>query len=134
VAEAQNSNPDLTIVHRHENASVILNEEQIARALDPAADTAFAPPDQRYAPPVPKEPSSPPARGVSRRDSTETKAGRRAPAICGTCGGNLPPGRKARFCPHCGESQAPTRCPECQSELEATWRHCVNCGAALEAT
>jgi hypothetical protein len=47
---------------------------------------------------------------------------------CGFCGGRLPDGRTVKFCPHCGQNQAFTRCPECQSELELGWRHCINCG------
>lgn len=62
VAEALNSNPDLTIVHRHENAAVILNEERLARALDPDPELAFAPPDQRFAPPIPEQPAPTPDR------------------------------------------------------------------------
>ena len=31
-----------------------------------------------------------------------------------------------KFCPHCGESQALTHCPECQTELEPAWRHVVS--------
>ena len=139
-AEALSSNPDLTIVHRHENATVILNEEQLARALDPAQELAFAPPsDQRFAPPAPKElapaptpaqsapkPAPAPAREVSKPQSRPVP-----PANCRACGGKLPAGRSVKFCPHCGENQALTHCPECQTELEPAWRHCVACGAAV---
>lgn len=131
-AEARNSNPDLTIVHRHENAVVILNEEQLARALDPAQELAFAPSNQRFAPPAPREPASAPDPPARKRDSNKPRAGPRPPAICRACSGKLPPGRTVKFCPHCGESQVLTHCPECQTELEPAWRHCVTCGAAVK--
>ena len=47
---------------------------------------------------------------------------------CGFCGGKLPGGRTVNFCPHCGQNQSLTRCPDCQAELELGWRHCINCG------
>jgi hypothetical protein len=133
-AEAQSSNPDLGIVERHQAAVVILNPEQVARARNPVSDIAFAPPDQRYAPPESPvvQPTAKSPRPVSRRDSTEMKSGR-AGAICRCCGEKLPNGRKAKFCPHCGQSQALTQCPECQVDLEPSWRHCVNCGATLRS-
>jgi double zinc ribbon protein len=132
-AEAQSSNPDLGIGERHEAATVILNPEQVARARNPVSEIAFAPPDQRYAPPTPPiQPAAKSPRPVSRRDSTETKSGRPA-AICGSCGEKLPNGRRAKFCPRCGQGQALTQCPECQADLEPSWRHCVNCGATLHS-
>lgn len=130
-AEALSSNPDLTIVHRHENAVVILNQEQLARALDPAQELAFAPSDQRFAPPAPREPARVPDPPAAAREVSKPQSGPLPPAICRTCSGELPPGRSVKFCPHCGESQALTHCPECQTELEPTWRHCVACGAAV---
>jgi predicted amidophosphoribosyltransferase len=50
---------------------------------------------------------------------------------CLYCGGSLPTGRTVNFCPHCGQSQTQILCPECRSEVEPGWRHCVNCGAAV---
>ena len=50
---------------------------------------------------------------------------------CLYCGGSLPTGRAVNFCPHCGQSQTRILCPECRSEVEPGWRHCVNCGAAV---
>ena len=134
-AEALSSNPDLTIVHRHESAVLILNEEQLVRALDPARELAFAPSDQRFAPPAPKEPAPAPAphapKPAPTRELSKPQSRPVPPAICRACSGKLPPGRSVKFCPHCGESQALTHCPECQTELEPDWRHCVACGAAV---
>jgi hypothetical protein len=50
---------------------------------------------------------------------------------CLYCGGTLPVHRPVNFCPHCGQSQTQILCPECRSEIEPGWRHCVNCGAAV---
>ncbi len=66
------------------------------------------------------------------RTTAPTAAGAAATgAMCLYCGGSLPAGRQVNFCPHCGESQTTVRCPECQSEVELGWRHCINCGAAV---
>ena len=130
-AEALSSNPDLTIVHRHEDAVVILNQEQLARALDPAQELGSAPSDQRFAPPAPREPASAPEPPAPAREVSKPQSAPLPPAICRACGGKLPPGRSVKFCPHCGESQVLTHCPECQTELEPAWRHCVACGAAV---
>jgi predicted RNA-binding Zn-ribbon protein involved in translation (DUF1610 family) len=51
--------------------------------------------------------------------------------MCLYCGGTLPVGRLVNFCPHCGQNQTALRCPECQSEVELGWRHCVSCGAPV---
>jgi len=130
-AEALSTNPDLTIVHRHENATVILNEEQLARALDPTREVAFAPSDQRFAPPAPEQPASPPAQPTPLKVPRKPQAGSPPPAICRACSGKLPLGRSVKFCPHCGASQALTHCPQCGTELEPAWRHCVTCGAPV---
>lgn len=136
-AEALSSNPDLTIADRHENATVILNEEQLARALDPTREVAYAPSDQRFAPPAPKEPPSAPAQPAPLKDPSKPRAGAKPqaaappPAICRACSGKLPLGRSVKFCPHCGASQALAHCPECGTELEPAWRHCVTCGSAV---
>jgi double zinc ribbon protein len=50
---------------------------------------------------------------------------------CLYCGGSLPVHRPVNFCPYCGQSQTQILCPECRSEIEPGWRHCVNCGAAV---
>ncbi|MBA3316478.1 MAG: zinc ribbon domain-containing protein, partial [Gemmatimonadales bacterium] len=44
---------------------------------------------------------------------------------------SLPVHRPVNFCPHCGQSQTRILCPQCRSEVEPGWRHCVNCGAAV---
>ncbi len=122
-AEARNSNPDLTIVNRHEDATVILNEAQVTRTLGRDRELAFAPPDQRFASPASVEPAPTP----DPPPTTPLSA-----ALCPACGGKLPLGRKVKFCPHCGEDQAVARCPQCQTQIDPSWRHCVSCGAAVQ--
>ena len=56
------------------------------------------------------------------------------PSRCLYCGGRLPTSRAVNFCPHCGQSQTLTLCPECRSEIEPGWKHCVNCGRAVAET
>lgn len=129
-AEAGSSNPDLSIVHRHENAVLILNQEHLVRALDVAPERAFAPPDQRYAPPAPLEPAAPPQPVRPKASSEQTKDP--STAICRACGGKLPRGPDVKFCPHCGEGQGWRYCHQCETELDPAWRHCVNCGSPVK--
>jgi hypothetical protein len=63
-------------------------------------------------------------------ETGEAAAMESAPS-CLYCGGSLPVHRPVNFCPHCGQSQTQILCPECRSEIEPGWRHCVNCGAAV---
>jgi hypothetical protein len=107
-SEARSQNPDLTLVLRRETAVLILEQQALARALGGSVDLAFAPPD--LSPPKKTQ------RGISS---------------CTLCGGKLPAGKKVKFCPHCGASQAPTHCAACNSELEPGWKHCVSCGVAV---
>ena len=50
------------------------------------------------------------------------------PDGCRFCGGTLPTGRTAMYCPHCGQNLAAKHCAGCGSELDPTWKFCVNCG------
>lgn len=47
---------------------------------------------------------------------------------CKFCGGTLPDGRKAIYCPHCGQNLAAKHCAGCGAELDPVWKFCVNCG------
>lgn len=49
-------------------------------------------------------------------------------AACTFCSVELPPGRRVRFCPHCGADQRLQPCPRCEAVLEREWRYCINCG------
>jgi hypothetical protein len=67
---------------------------------------------------------------VTPEEAPEEPVQSRGPT-CLYCGGSLPTDRTVNFCPHCGQSQTQILCPECRSEVEPGWRHCVNCGAAV---
>lgn len=151
-------NPDLSVLRDHAKAELVLGTEPLAHALGPGPDEAYAPPDDDPPPvddePLDLPPSRPvivPAAQTVRplaftteptppaapmlpppprmTAEPEPPLRRRDSGVrCGFCGGRLPDGRTVKFCPHCGQNQAFTRCPECQAELELGWRHCINCG------
>ena len=50
---------------------------------------------------------------------------------CAFCNGELPAGRLANFCPHCGSNQSQQPCPGCGELLEPSWRFCANCGTKI---
>ncbi|MGI8509862.1 MAG: double zinc ribbon domain-containing protein [Gemmatimonadaceae bacterium] len=50
------------------------------------------------------------------------------PTGCRFCGGTLPEGRDANYCPHCGENLHTKRCPACGAEMDTSWGFCVTCG------
>ena len=47
---------------------------------------------------------------------------------CRFCGGTLPEGRTATYCPHCGQNLAAKHCAGCGGELDPLWKFCINCG------
>ena len=155
VAESRSPNPDLTALYAFENVTIAFRPEPLLWALapDPGSDyQRQAParePDVDEEPPAEDEPVivlgtaqfevlSPDESDATARDATfdsddappESQA-ELPRSTCLYCGGSLPTGRTVNFCPHCGQSQTRILCPECRSEVEPDWRHCVNCGAAV---
>jgi predicted RNA-binding Zn-ribbon protein involved in translation (DUF1610 family) len=139
--ELQEPNPDLALLHELADADVRLGTEPLAHALGPDPEAAFAPPEilEEELPPVPAPAPAAAAAPVPAKDRPEdalrfslpegdesARPGRSA--RCSYCGGALPANRAVNFCPHCGQNQVYTRCPECQSEIELGWKHCVSCG------
>ena len=115
----------------------------MARALAAHDDDAYAPPG---AEPELEAAFGPPHIGSSAPDELDLEIARPLPAppppeprppsadsalMCLYCGTTLPAGRTVNFCPSCGQSQTTPRCPQCQTEIELGWRHCITCGAAL---
>jgi predicted RNA-binding Zn-ribbon protein involved in translation (DUF1610 family) len=133
--ELRRTHPDLEVLHRFENVHLTLGSESLERALGPAPELSDEPP----ASPGPDLPlldlpemnAHQPMLDARPAEPEPRAAQSTAAPGCIHCGGALPLGRAVKFCPHCGQSQALTHCPECRSELEAGWRHCVNCGAAV---
>jgi hypothetical protein len=125
-AELAGSNPDLSLLHRHEKATLRLNPDAVAKVLEPKSDLRFAPS---------QSPIAPPRNTPRKRTRGKTEPGPPAtpPSSCNRCGGALPPGRVVNFCPECGQNLTRRRCPECNTELESSWRHCIHCGAGVNA-
>jgi predicted RNA-binding Zn-ribbon protein involved in translation (DUF1610 family) len=149
-------NPDLGVLREYGTSELMIGTEPLAHALGPGPEDAFAPPEEAYAeavapppPPavvLPIEPARrmpftaepvppmvpPPPRMTADPEPQHPSSLRlEGDPRCSYCGGKLPSGRPVNFCPHCGESQTSTRCPECQAELELGWKHCINCGHAV---
>jgi hypothetical protein len=146
VEESRSNNPDLTVLYAFENVQLSFRPEPLLWALapDPRADyqapatPAEPPPSEPEPEPVSVEVESPDTvldLGLARSDAPledEVEETVDSPqSTCLYCGGSLPTNRAVNFCPHCGQSQTRILCPECRSEVEPGWRHCVNCGAAV---
>ncbi|MGK2933627.1 MAG: zinc ribbon domain-containing protein [Gemmatimonadaceae bacterium] len=71
-------------------------------------------------PPPSARPARPPAFGETSQPGV--------PEGCRYCGGTLPEGRAATFCPHCGQNLAVNQCPACGAEMDQGWKFCIGCG------
>jgi hypothetical protein len=150
--EVASPNPDLGILRALADTTLTLEGLRVARALAagesahdayappaPVAERAvsFDPPTGARAPAVPDELDLEFARPLPSAPISSPPASAPAPApsepalMCLYCGATLPTGRTVNFCPSCGQSQTTPRCPQCQSEVELGWRHCISCGAIL---
>jgi hypothetical protein len=89
--------------------------EDIEILLEDVVEEQEGPP-----PPAPPRPTAPPK-------PTTTSAIQN----CVFCNGELPAGRLANFCPHCGSDQSQRPCPGCGEILEPSWRFCANCGTQI---
>jgi Double zinc ribbon len=150
-------NPDLEIIREYGKAELVLGTVPLAHALGPGPEEAYAPPEDDILEPPSRRNSDPaieiPLESVRRMPFSAEPAAPVPPVPppprmtadpdprpkllldsgprCSFCGGRLPAGRTVNFCPHCGQNQSFTRCPECQSELELGWRHCISCGHSV---
>jgi hypothetical protein len=101
-------------------------------AAAPSVPPSAPPPTAAPAPPAPRPaPVVPPA---AARPPIAPAAAPAAPVLrtrCDSCGGRLPSGRVAHFCPQCGQSQEPAACPHCSEEVASGWRFCIACGGEL---
>ena len=116
--EVRSPNPDLEVIHRFEDVTVTLRPDRVDRALHSEVEDF----DQM---PVAAS-QHPPMLDEAEEIVEEEIVG----SQCLYCGGALPD-RPVKFCPHCGQSQVAMVCPECHTDVEPGWRHCVNCGVAL---
>lgn len=134
--ELESANPDLAALHSFESVLVTLRPEPLARALG-SADTEL----ESDAPALPEPPALPEIPGlealaqlndeVEHDPDPETIPEPGQETRCAYCGGRLPTGRAVNFCPHCGQNLTILLCPECRTEVEPGWKHCVNCGRAV---
>lgn len=124
------------------------------RTADSTAITAAAPPTARDArseratlgmtqppPPAPPRPAAPVNRAAPPAAATATTVPATMPEAgaghtdhaeqCRYCGGELPDGRSATFCPHCGQNLTVRQCPACGTELDVAWKFCITCGRSV---
>ena len=141
-AELASPSPDLGILREYAAAELTLSTERLAYALGPGPEAAYAPPEpeEELEPEIPPHRPQPTGQVPWTVDAPEPAGGiiplrEGAPSRerdglhrCSYCGGALPSGRQVNFCPHCGQSQSFTRCPECSAEVELGWHHCISCG------
>jgi hypothetical protein len=117
--EVRSPNPDLEVIHRFEDVTVILRPDRVDRALRPEAEGFDQ--AEEFVDEVVAEDEM-----IENEIVEEEIVG----SQCVYCGASLPD-RPVKFCPHCGQSQVAMVCPECHADVEPGWRHCVNCGVAL---
>jgi hypothetical protein len=120
--ELRSPNPDLEIIHRFEDVTVMLRPDRVDRARQPQAEIFDQVPVEISVPAGEDPPMFDEAEEIVEEDLVGSQ--------CVYCGGGLPE-RPVKFCPHCGQSQMAMVCPECHADVEPGWRHCVNCGVAL---
>jgi len=131
--EIASSNPDLDVLERHADAVLTLEGLRVARALAAGERDPYAPPPPSPPPPEGEQLPADEGEVLDLDIATAPDDATIAPAalMCLYCGSTLPTGRAVNFCPSCGQSQTTPRCPQCQSEVELGWRHCITCGAPL---
>jgi hypothetical protein len=98
----------------------------------PAAPVAAAPAPKAPAPAAAKAPAPAAAKVVAAVAPVPVAAPRTHGTGCRYCGGELPEGRDAHFCPHCGQNLSIKQCPACSTELEVEWQYCITCGRQVE--
>ncbi|MFL5448426.1 MAG: zinc ribbon domain-containing protein [Gemmatimonadales bacterium] len=123
-AELNRPHPDLAILQQHETATIRLDPAAVDRILDPEPNLRFAPRNSAISP----EPKAPRKRS---RSKPEIRPADTPISCCNRCSASLPPGRAVSFCPQCGQNLATRHCLECHTELEVTWKHCINCGVSV---
>ena len=133
--EIASSNPDLDVLERHADAVLTLEGLRVARSLAAGESDPYAPPPPSPPPRQPEAEQLPADEGevldLDIATAPDDAAITPAALMCLYCGSTLPTGRAVNFCPSCGQSQTTPRCPQCQSEVELGWRHCITCGAPL---
>ncbi len=134
--EARSINPDPAAFRRFDKARAKLSQQAVREIL--AAHDAYAPPtpldeipliDQLELPPAVEGRLAPPPRiEFDEPEPTAAPAAGPFPEQCPQCSKKLPSARAVNFCPHCGGNVKVRDCPQCGTQLDLDWRHCVTCG------
>lgn len=122
--ELSRHHPDLGVLEQHETTTIRLDPAAVERILDPEPNLRFAPRNSANSP----EPKAPRKRSRSKPDIRPADA---PISCCNRCSSPMPSGRAVNFCPQCGHNLATRHCLECKTELEVTWKHCINCGVSV---
>lgn len=151
-AELESPNPDLSVFRAWGTASVSIaptalralegQSPEAVRVQNPAAPARQAEmagratlelPTSGSAPAVTSVATPPRAMAVSTPATAPVATAPRAHGTgCRYCAGELPEGREAHFCPHCGQNLSIKQCPACSTELEVEWQFCIACGRQVE--
>ena len=131
-------NPDPAYFRSFPDAQVMVNGRAAERVL--MADRAYAPSegdeeeelsDTTGENPIVLPFVPPPTFRLDPPPARPTPKAALAPNQCEYCGGVLPAGREARFCPHCGQPQeGELKCQGCGAALDVGWAYCLTCGKA----
>ena len=123
--ELVSANPEPSRVREFADAHISVNHA--AQATVPEAPRATPTQTPRAADIVP-----PPAPAIDRMSGGAASVpDGLADSRCRYCARDLPAGRDARFCPHCGQNLQVLNCPACGAEVEAGWRFCITCGKSV---
>ena len=132
--ELHSAAPEPSRVRAFAEAQVSLNASAAA-SVAPAGDASPGPDaaasgGSGASRTVPIRPQPTTARALAGAKSASEASARPANG-CRYCGGALPSGRLANYCPHCGQNLRVHNCPACGAELESGWKFCVSCGKGV---
>ena len=130
--EANSPNPNPGAFRAYPGARARLNFRAVKEVLE--ARPAYAPPLRADGPAVlPGREGGQPGRQRQQMPfEFDPDTPLNAPTHCPQCRGTLPAGRAVTFCPHCGGNVNVRDCPQCGTQLELDWRHCVTCGYRVQ--
>lgn len=150
-AELESPNPDLSLFRAWGTASISIPATALraldgqspaaVRLHDPAAPARQAEMAGRATQELPTSGAAPAVATVATPPAPMAVAVAPAPVAaaprvlgtgCRYCGSELPDGRDAHFCPHCGQNLSVKQCPACSTELEVEWQFCITCGRQAE--
>lgn len=151
-AELESPNPDLSVFRAWGTASVSIapmalraldgQSPEAVRIQNPAAPARQAEMAGRATLELPTSGSTPALTTVATPPRAMTAARPATAPVateprghgtgCRYCGSELPDGRDAHFCPHCGQNLSIKQCPACSTELEVEWQYCITCGRQVE--